>query len=284
MYICDMKKENIFLPFEVKVRRYDRFPLPEHQHSFFELCYIASGRGEFVSEKNRIPFRSGAIFLVQPYTNHTYRLEEMCDIIYIELTDAYINRVLGAMDKELLSLPLPSELTSFVGQADAGRVSMLMECVRSEYLSPSYDTPQIASCWINSILLICARNLKRQFGDVARPAAENDKLMSILQYIELHLDNPELLRAKALSRRFNLAENYIGKFFKARTGECLQQYILKCRIKIVEELLNYTDLRINEIVSRTGFVDESHLTHTFKRTTGVTPLEYRKTMNKTHDG
>lgn len=275
-----MKKENIFLPFEVKVRRYDRFPLPEHQHSFFELCYIVSGSGEFVSESQRFSFRSGSFFFIKPYTNHTYRLAEMCDIVYIGLTDAYVDRVLGAVEKELFSLPVPTDLTALIARTDSERISMLMACIRSEYLSPSSDTSRIAACWINSILLICVRNLRHLLGDASRPVAESDKLMSMLQYIELHLDNPELLTAKTLSQRFNTAETYIGKFFKARTGESLKRYILKCRIKVVEELLNYTDLRINEIVVRTGFVDESHLTHTFKRITGVTPLEYKKKINQ----
>ena len=167
-----------------------------------------------------------------------------------------------------------------IARTDSERISMLMACIRSEYLSPSSDTSRIAACWINSILLICVRNLRHLLGDAPHPVAESDKLMSMLQYIELHLDNPELLTAKTLSQRFNTAETYIGKFFKARTGESLKRYILKCRIKVVEELLNYTDLRINEIVARTGFVDESHLTHTFKRITGVTPLEYKKKINQ----
>lgn len=271
-----MKKENLYLPFEVRVRRYDRFPVTEHQHSFFELCYIVSGTGDFISGNQIIPFSGTTMFFIRPQISHTYRLSSMCDIIYIRLTDAYIGHVLNATEKDLLYLPLPLDLYSLVRQEDKEHISLLMKCISAEYLSLCGDTSRIASHWINSILLIYVRNIRHQFGDAVSHIDQESKLMPMLQYIEMHLNNPDLLRTKELGRQFNLAENYIGKFFKVHTGESLQQYILQCRIKFVKELLSYTDFRISEIVFKAGFSDESHLTHTFKRITGLTPLEYRK--------
>ena len=39
-----MFKENLYRPFEILLREHKTFPLKEHQHSFFEAVYIASGR------------------------------------------------------------------------------------------------------------------------------------------------------------------------------------------------------------------------------------------------
>lgn len=37
----------MFQAFELIVREYNTFPLPVHQHTFFELAYIVSGTGTF---------------------------------------------------------------------------------------------------------------------------------------------------------------------------------------------------------------------------------------------
>ena len=42
-----MFKENLYRPFEILLREHETFPLKEHQHSFFEAVYIASGGGKF---------------------------------------------------------------------------------------------------------------------------------------------------------------------------------------------------------------------------------------------
>lgn len=279
LYLCAMIKENIFLPFEVLLRHYDRFPTEEHQHSFFELCYIASGNGEFVSGRSRCPFGRGSLFFVRPYTNHKYRLDGMCNIIYIRLADHYIDRTLSAAEKESMATCPSPDLAAFIAPADARRVAQLMECLGGECASPSYGTQRISSCLIDCLLVICARSVRQTLDETLRPAGMESKVMAMLQYIRLNLGYPDRLRQAALSSRFNLAGSYIGKFFKAHTGESLSRYIMRCRIKAVEEMLSHTDLNIGEITLKTGFTDESHLTHTFKRATGLTPMEYRKRLH-----
>lgn len=278
LYLCAMKQENLFMPFEVRMRHYDRFPTAEHQHSFFELCYIASGSGEFVSGRRRCNFGRGSVFFVRPYTNHTYRLDGMCDIIYVQLSDQYIVRALSAAEKESLEACPSPDMSALVSPADARRLALVMECLGSECTAPSYGTQRIASCLIDSVLAICARSARQVAGEALRQADSESKMMAMLQFIRLHLDNPDMLRAASLGSRFNLAASYIGKFFKAHTGESLSRYVAQCRVRAVEELLAHTDLRVGEITLKTGFTDDSHLTHTFKRATGLTPMEYRRRL------
>ena len=47
-----MWKENLYQPVEVLTRKHTKFPIDEHQHSFFEMVYVQSGSGSFyVKEK-----------------------------------------------------------------------------------------------------------------------------------------------------------------------------------------------------------------------------------------
>lgn len=76
--------------------------------------------------------------------------------------------------------------------------------------------------------------------------------------------------------QFNISPNYFGKYFKRHTGENLQDYILKSKVKIVETRLLSSDMRINEIVSELKFSDESHLNRVFKKYKGMSPSSFRK--------
>jgi transcriptional regulator GlxA family with amidase domain len=85
-----------------------------------------------------------------------------------------------------------------------------------------------------------------------------------------------MLRIEALCQKFNLSENYIGRYFKRHFQESLQQYISRNRIKMAESLIKDTQLSMKEIAYRTGYSDACHLTKKFQSYYGISPLKYRK--------
>ncbi|PSB17325.1 AraC family transcriptional regulator [Phormidesmis priestleyi ULC007] len=61
--------------------------------------------------------------------------------------------------------------------------------------------------------------------------------------------------------------------FKQQRGITPHQYILHCRIEKAKQLFQHSELTIAEIAIRTGFCDQSHLTRSLKRITGMTPKQ-----------
>jgi YesN/AraC family two-component response regulator len=54
------------------------------------------------------------------------------------------------------------------------------------------------------------------------------------------------------------------------------QYVMKVRISKAEKYLRTTDKQIKEIADLTGFNYSYYFSRTFKKITGLTPLEYRQ--------
>lgn len=54
------------------------------------------------------------------------------------------------------------------------------------------------------------------------------------------------------------------------------EYLLKLRVEIAQKLLNTTEKSVADIAFEAGFYDQSHFSKRFKKTTGLTPLAYRK--------
>ena len=84
------------------------------------------------------------------------------------------------------------------------------------------------------------------------------------------------LKTKAISQHFGISENYLGRYFKKHTNETMQQYILNYKLKLVENRLLHSEMRISEIVAELGFTDESHLNKLFKKYRGCSPTNFRK--------
>ena len=66
-----------------------------------------------------------------------------------------------------------------------------------------------------------------------------------------------------------------GQRNKVLDGENLKDYILRCRLASVEDLLLHTSMRINEIAAIMNYTDESHLIREFKKYKNMSPSDFR---------
>jgi AraC family transcriptional regulator len=96
-------------------------------------------------------------------------------------------------------------------------------------------------------------------------------LMLVKDYIASHLHQE--LKLDELAAIAQLSPYHFLRLFKQSVGITPHQYILQRRLDQAKHLLQYSDLSIVEIATRTGFCDQSHLTRYFKRIVGVTPRQ-----------
>ena len=124
--------------------------------------------------------------------------------------------------------------------------------------------------------MIVARNIAHNASFKNFLTGEANSSMYMLQYIQQHIHQPDLLNAENLGKTFNLSPNYIGCYFKRNFQETLQQYIARNRIRMVENLLLNSKMTVKEIAYRMGYTDSCYLVRTFQKVYGVSPLKYRQ--------
>lgn len=99
-------------------------------------------------------------------------------------------------------------------------------------------------------------------------------LKRVLAFIEERLTKPptllEMATVAGVSRR------HFFRAFKQSTGKTPHSYLAEYRLKQALALLNGTELSATEIALECGFASSSHFTYAFRRTFGVSPLEYRR--------
>ncbi|MFD0712034.1 helix-turn-helix transcriptional regulator [Paenibacillus sp. GCM10027626] len=115
-----------------------------------------------------------------------------------------------------------------------------------------------------------------QFVAEKQSREEKSKLnpVFIAQYIELHY--MENLYLDHMAEVLDTSPKYFSNYFKKTFGVNYVEYLNKVRLSHAREYLKQSDLSITEIGEKTGYMNSSTFTTTFKKYYGISPSEYRK--------
>lgn len=111
----------------------------------------------------------------------------------------------------------------------------------------------------------------------ARAGRLDNHISKAIVYIHEHLDN-ELALAQ-MAKAANLSRFHFHRRFKRKVGVSPREYVLEHRLSLAKHLLTRTATPINGIVRRCGFKAHSYFTTVFRKATGKTPREYRRTYS-----
>jgi AraC family transcriptional regulator len=119
---------------------------------------------------------------------------------------------------------------------------------------------------------MAAHLLRRYAGwepqDALDRSLSSRSLRHVTDYIHDHLS--EKLSLPALSELAGLSPYYFARRFKQTTGTSPHQYILGLRIEQAKQQL-LRGASLAQITEQLGFADQSHLSRSFKRVTGISP-------------
>lgn len=100
----------------------------------------------------------------------------------------------------------------------------------------------------------------------------------VMEYVEERFG--EDLSLDAIAGKLGITGPYLSTYFKEKTGTNLSDYILTVRINKASQMLRDTDLLIQEIASLVGYYTVASFNRVFKRYTGLTPSEFRRSHNR----
>ena len=92
----------------------------------------------------------------------------------------------------------------------------------------------------------------------------------------LHKNHTSPITLDAISRQLNVSSFYFCKQFKKYVGMNFTEYVVRLRIESAKKLLQNPHTHVSEIAFETGFNSLPHFNRSFKRITGTTPTELRK--------
>ena len=111
--------------------------------------------------------------------------------------------------------------------------------------------------------------------ETGQETKENEIILQACNYIASNLGNPNL-GLQTVSNSIGLSSSYFSQLFKTEKGIGLINYINEQRILQAQQLLRVSDLKTEDIALQLGFSTASYFGRVFKKSTGLTPSEYRK--------
>ena len=109
------------------------------------------------------------------------------------------------------------------------------------------------------------------------PAVEPPCRTAALAYAvhAIQSDLTQSLDVEEMARSLQMSASHFIRTFKAQVGYSPLAYQTRLRIERAKDLLRNTSLRVSEIAAQIGYQNPMYFSSTFKKHTGMTPLEYR---------
>jgi transcriptional regulator GlxA family with amidase domain len=173
------------------------------------------------------------------------------------------------VDRDVLYVADGSVLTS------AGAAAGLDACL---HLVREVHGPRTANELARRMVMPAHRDGgQAQFVDLPVPAVQDDYVLAdLLDWMLEHLARP--LTVPVLAARAVMSERTFARRFRAATGTTPHRWLLDQRLRRAEELLETTDLPVDQVADRAGFGAGDTLRHHFTARRGVAPAAYRRTF------
>ena len=103
---------------------------------------------------------------------------------------------------------------------------------------------------------------------------QSELTKNVASYIRHHLS--DAIKTSDIAASLFMSRSYLSTRFKDEAGMNLTEYIHYIKISEARHLLAHTDKNLSLISNYLGYSSQSHFTRTFKKLTGLSPIEYRE--------
>jgi AraC-like DNA-binding protein len=128
---------------------------------------------------------------------------------------------------------------------------------------------EVKSWLYQELLQLVDQNRKKNTS-----SRKDEAAAEMVEYVRNHLHNP-MLTVDDVAAHVSMSVNYARQIFKDYIHCSLSDYITNQRIEYAITLLTTTDWTVADITAQSGFQTKSTFFSLFKRTTGMTPNQYR---------
>jgi two-component system response regulator YesN len=132
-----------------------------------------------------------------------------------------------------------------------------------------FQTDKLDCTWFEELL-----DYNDSIMNMGRKDDTGKIITKIRNYVNHNLGE-KLSRGQIASEMY-LSESYISHIWKSQTGESLQDFIIARKMEYAKQLISFTALPLSAVAEKTGYQNFTYFERAFKKSTGMTPGEFRK--------
>jgi len=250
--------------------------IPSHWHREIEVFCLLSGTARVTIDGAQYDVKAGDGLFINSEALHAFnfsqgRMEYRSFVFDAGIVAGAPGSVFDSVYVRPLLEEGPAVLKFTQTEEDAAffeSVSQISALCRDE--PPAYE---FAVREALSRLVLLARGKGRIAPSRQATAAQEERVKSVLQWMESHLREPITLQD--ISREVSLCPRACQKAFRRYLHCSPMEYLQRRRIFAAAQRLSLTDDPITDIALDCGFSSSSYFSKQFKAQTGSTPKDYR---------
>ena len=282
--VIELSGDRFFNPdFDIFINReVEAFSLSQHTHDFIEISYVEEGSGYHYIEDQMIPIKRGDLFVIPIGTSHVFRPSSRDKqlVIYNCIFRTCLLEQLKSVVCETSMLhsflygspPHTAKWMQFQDKFD-----MFLSIMHGMYREFLKKGPRYEFLMMGQLIQVLAM-LQRYECDGSLVSTPTNNMDDAIQYINVHFATN--LTVQQVAERSFMSPSHFQRLFKKTSGVTFMQYLQNIRIQRCCELLKSTEISIQEAANQVGYQDMKFFHALFRKKTGVTPREYRRS---THD-
>ncbi len=234
------------------------WPHLPHRHNHYELIFIKQGSGIHIINENKVPYKTGNIFLIGPDEEHYFEIENLTKFVYIKFTDVQIHQSGSSYGMQQLEYLIKSRETHFSVFCLHAADQIIAEQIIGVIFSLKDDlflNEQLIWFQILALAILLQRNMPELKITINR----SRDMQAVFCYLHKHIYTPEKLRSPVIAAQFNTTADYVGPYFKRNTGITLRAYINSYRKSLIKQRLKSGNQNLKQIAAEFGLTDESHV-------------------------
>lgn len=239
-------------------------------HAFFEVFVCVAGHCALQIGSSLFPISVGSAAIVLPGQWH----HELSDG-----SQAYLG-IWFVIDRDRCLFHLSGQdegrgFFTLAGSAlPADAYDRLMQQIRREIQNQEAHALEMIKICLVQLLIQARRDIAAGAAEHSHPDSWAEQVSAdVIRYIENHCNRA--IRLEDICHEVSMSGNYLNMLFKSVTGRTINQYAAEYKLRQARLLLRLP-LSIQEIAARLGYYDPYHFSKSFKKATGLSPSQYRR--------
>ncbi|MDE7341451.1 MAG: AraC family transcriptional regulator [Lachnospiraceae bacterium] len=254
-------------------------PVAEAYTDFYGISYMISGERLIYSPTFTAIAQAGDIIFIPRYVyrRSSFIANEPYEHILIKFTDSMVDDLFQTIGIENYN-ELCAEHVVHLEKSTQASVLAILNDMEKEWNCYNKYSELLLKGLLNKLIILCMR--ERIIGGVNAVHLErkHDCLADAIIYIKTHLrESPSL---EETARQANISSSYLSKIFINHLQTSFSDFVINEKITFAQKLLADSELSMTEIASEAGFSSHSYFSDSFKRNTGMTPMQFRKLFRK----
>ena len=281
-YFFDLNNTN-----SIVVQRHNRYSPPFlHAHNYFEFMYVYVGSCRQKVMGHTVNLTTGDICVIPPEIEHEVSIFDDCIMFNILIRrDTMHNLFYQFLSHDnILSSFFISEI--YAENANeyilfhTGEDPNVKDAVLHMFWEYCNRAMYYNEC-ISSSLMQLFYYIIRGYGDSVQMPRFMNKLdvhrYAMIQYVT---ENFREITLSDMAKKFHYTPEYSSRLIKEATGLTYSELLSKVRMERAQEILVNTNMTVAAVADAVGFEATEPFIRKFKKTTGMTPMVFRKQSNQ----